>query len=118
MQSHRAVAPAMTDSSSKISKYARAFRQSEPSSVRLAGDARLQAALVRAVLDEVEQWVPSSQPAEAPSAQLAEEVQRLGYRLLELAEALALEAGDPVERRRDEGSGVRRIWREDGGALP
>jgi len=53
-------------------------------------EVRLQAALVRTLLDEVERLVPASSLDEIPSEQLAEEITRLGHHLLDVAAAIAL----------------------------
>lgn len=50
---------------------------------------RLQTALARTLLDEVERLAPAAGLRHAPSAQLAEELTRLGDRLLEVGLWLA-----------------------------
>lgn len=55
---------------------------------RALGAVRSEAAFVRSLLDEVERLVPSGE-SNAISAQLIEELGRLGCRCLEVAQALA-----------------------------
>jgi len=60
---------------------------------------RSQAAVVRALLDELERTIPGSSVERLVTAQLVEDVARLGCRLIETAGALskAVESG-PCER--------------------
>ena len=52
---------------------------------------RRQAALLRALLDELEEIAPGFDPRRAPSAQAIEELTRLGCRIFEAAALLASE---------------------------
>jgi hypothetical protein len=62
-----------------------------PSSKPPLASVRNQAALVRALLDELEALTPRFDPARPPSAQAIDELTRLGCRIFEAAAILSLE---------------------------
>ena len=64
--------------------------------IRALASVRGQAAFVRSLLDEVERLVPSGGPCPM-STQLAEELARLGCRILEVASALSAAGESPGE---------------------
>ncbi|WP_394820967.1 hypothetical protein [Pendulispora albinea] len=69
-------------------------------------EARIQTALVRTLLDEVERLLPSTGVEHVPSDQLAEELARLSQRLLDVAAGIVSSAD---ARAREEDATVRSI---------